>query len=159
MSTALATTQQTSLPAAPKKQQRALTPTGKLREALDLMVFGPTTGENAGMAMSLAEACRAVNLHYASMRKALEKPHVRTYLNRQKEVFRASASAQNISALVKLRDGDNAMAALGAIKTLEQIGTDTQASAQRVQSPGIVILVGSAPTPPTLDIHVNSERT
>jgi hypothetical protein len=131
-------------PAKPDKPSRALKVTGKLKTALDLMVFGPTDGEQPGIALSLADACRATNLHYATMRKALDKPHVRQYLNAQKQVFRASVSAANISRLAEIRDtSGNAMAKLGAIKVLEGISDDPAAAAGVSRAAGVVIIIGS----------------
>lgn len=127
---------------------------GKLKLALDLMVFGPEEGDAAGEAMSFIEAARKVDFSPQAMRLALEKPHVRAYLKAQKEVFRASASAQNISVLVKLRDkSGNGMVQLGAVKTLEQMGDEIGAAGAAPQArPGLVIVVvGGASVEQTLN--------
>jgi hypothetical protein len=116
--------------------------TGKLKVALDLMVFGPTEGDNLGCALAMDDAAREAGLTTRTIRLALDRPHVRQYLNQQKQVFRASASAQNISALVKLRDkSGNAMAQLGAIKVLEQIGDEPGAGAAAARTPGMTIVI------------------
>lgn len=143
MDNALATT---TPPAAPtttdRKTKRSLAVTGKLRDACLLMVFGPEDGDDAGCALSMDEAARKAGITTRQIRKALDKPHVRQFLNQQKQVFRASASAQNISRLVELRDeSENAMAKLGAIKLLEQV--DEQADRKATaRTPGVVILIG-----------------
>jgi hypothetical protein len=109
--------------------------TGKLRKALELMVYS---------GMSFDKAAQAVQLTTRAMRLALERPHVIRYLKEQKQVFRASVSSQNIFKLADIRDNsDNAMAQLGAIKVLEQIDNDT-ASNQRQSMPGFVILVAGS---------------
>jgi hypothetical protein len=124
------------------KPSRSLRPTGRLKQALDLMVYGPEEGELAGCALSMDAAAREVGLTTRAIRLALDKPHVRTYLNGQKHVFRTSASAANISALVRLRDNSgNAMAQLGAIKTLEQLDDNQPAGAAPQQRAGMVIVV------------------
>ena len=107
---------------------------GKLKKALDLMVF---------QGLWFVEASKQVGLLPQAMRKALEKPHVISYLREQKQVFRASVSSQNIFKLADIRDNaDNAMAQLGAIKVLEQIDGDVKANQQSNQ-PGFVIVIAS----------------
>ena len=130
----------------------------KLRSALDLMVFGLTEGDKAGNALDFSDAARAVGFNVRAMRKALERPHVRAYLKAQKEVFRASASAQNISALVKLRDeSGNGMVQLGAIKTLEQMTDDPAAQGTPQARPGLVIVVvNGANQPQAIEHSLNS---
>jgi hypothetical protein len=138
----------TSSPAKPvtpspaPKASKSLRPTGRLKQALDLMVFGPETGELAGCALAMDAAAREVGLTTRAIRLALDKPYVRQYINAQKHVFRTSASAQNISALVRLRDNSgNAMAQLGAIKTLEQLDDEQGPGSAPQQRAGMVIVV------------------
>ena len=140
---ALATTATPRTPATDDKPKRSLRVTGKLKDACDLMVFGPLEGDKAGCALAMDEAARAAGLSTRAIRLALDKPHVRQYLNQQKQVFRASASAQNISALLQLRDKiGNAMAQLGAIKLLEQTDEETERKAS-ARTPGVVIQIVS----------------
>jgi hypothetical protein len=147
-------------PAPTDKPKRALQVEGKLKAALDLMVFGPQEGENAGLALDLAQACRSVGMRYSSMRKAIEKPHVRQYLSAQKQVFRAAASAQNISYAVKMRaDAGNAMAQLGAMKFIEQDAEQSERSAASARTPGIVVQIinqGASEAKPVTTIDVVS---
>lgn len=138
---------------------------GKLKAALHLMVFGPTEGDNAGIALSWIEAAKAADFHVQAMRKALDRPHVQAYLRAKKQVFRASASAQNISVLVKLRDtSGNGMVQLGAVKVLEQIGDEPGAGSVQQRAPGMVIVVmnGTNPTTPLTEPsiinHLDEER-
>jgi hypothetical protein len=105
---------------------------GKCKRALDRMVWEGQPWD---------EAAKAENYTVASMRKALERPHVRAYLQEQKQVFRASASSQNISRLVKIRDQDeNRMASLGAVKLLEE-GSEIGGNDTPVRTPGISIQI------------------
>lgn len=122
-------------------KSKALKVTGTLKATLDLMVFGPSEGDKAGLALDLADACRETGFRFSSMRKALERPHVRQYLNAQKQVFRAAASAQNISYAVKMRsDSGNAMAQLGAMKFIEADEQQHQRQST-APTPGITIVI------------------
>lgn len=113
-----------------KQERRRVT--GRVKLACDAMVW-----EGLDWQAAAAKA----NLHVRSMRLALERPHVKQYLAEQKQVFRASASAQNISRLVDIRDqSDNKMASLGAIKLLEE-GSDPGGNDAPVRTPGISIQI------------------
>jgi hypothetical protein len=106
----------------------------KLKAALDMMVWEGKPWN---------EAAQVVNFDVSSMRKALERAHVRAYLNQQKEVFRASISSQNTFRLAQIRDQDeNKLAALGAIRQLDN-RPEEEARAAAAKSPGIVIFVGN----------------
>ena len=145
MSTVIATTQQPpALPPAPKKE-RCLEVRGKLRQAIMLMVYE---------GLPYNEAANKVDFTVAAMRSALERPHVIRFLREQKQVFRASVSAQNIHALQRLRDGSgNAMAQLGAIKVLEQLDDEQQPGAAAKSLPGLqIVIVQSGSQPPTIDV-------
>ena len=77
------------------------------------------------------------------MRVALERMPTRQYIKEQREVFRSSISAKNFHRLAELRDQSaNPMAALGAVKVLEQI--ESQPQAMRNERPGLVVVL-SAP--------------
>lgn len=89
------------------------------------------------------EAARKQDFTVRAMRYALERPHVIRYLREQKQVFRASASSQNISRLVAIRDqGSNAMAQLGAIKLLEQVDEQEERKGA-VRTPGVTIVIAT----------------
>ena len=86
--------------------------TGRLAEAIELMIEEGKPWD---------DAARAVGMSARSMRKALDKPHVIAFLRTRKQVFRALASAGNISALVDVRQNSgNAMARVQAVRALEQ---------------------------------------
>src|SRR5262245_50349308 len=84
----------------PTRPNRPLQPTGRLKSALDRMVFGAADG----IPLDYVEAGRTVGLSSRSMRRALERPHVRAYLNQARQVARASINAKNIWRLGQLRD-------------------------------------------------------
>lgn len=92
-----------------------------------------------------------------SVRTALNKPHVKAYYLKQLEVLRTSERARNIHALVEVRDQQkNQMARVGAVKALEQLSDEQQASANTQQLPGLVVVVNTFPRvsadPPTIDV-------
>lgn len=124
--------------------------TGRVKQALDAMVYEGKRFD---------EAAQQAGLTVRTMRYALERPHCLTYLREQKQVFRASVSAQNIHKLAELRDtSGNAMAQLGAIKVLEQIDSDPQSQSGGIRSPGFMIVVNAGSQPagslkPLIELH------
>lgn len=117
----------------PARKPKPLQVTPKVAKALSRMV---ELGE------TYQDAAAAVGLHIRAMRKALDKPHVLSELRKRKQVFREAVSAQNIHRLAELRDASgNAMAKLGAIKVLEQIGDDPQHQAARQSMPGFNLVI------------------
>lgn len=143
MSTSVATSDPAFPTAAePKKKHGNARVFGKLKLALGFMVWG----DEAGEPMEFADAARKANLSVRAMRLALERPHVIRYLSEQKQVFRKSVSATNISHLRKIRNASgNAMAQLGAIKLIEQMDERAPSSAgtQRNAAPGVVVIVNA----------------
>jgi hypothetical protein len=129
------------LPAKPSREPHTRTDrvTGRLKAALDAMVFGNADG----IPLDYVAAGRTVNLSARSMRRALERPIVRQYLKTQKQVFREAASAANIQSLVRIRDaGRNETARVNAIKVLEDLGDqEHQRAASPVMSPGLSIVI------------------
>lgn len=154
MSTEVATATNSSPVIPSKEKKRALKVSGKLKTALDLMVFGDQSDGNQ-RAFTFVEAARAVKMNAAAMRKALEKPHVRQYLNAQKVVFRESASAQNISRAIELRDQDeNKTAAIQAIRYLDgegSAGNRVNVGVQVNVTPGVVIDLTEPKGPPVIE--------
>lgn len=93
---------------------------------------------------SLDEAARTAGLTTRSVRLALEKPHVIAFLKAEREVFRAYISAQNIHRAAEIRDSaGNAMARLGAIKVIEQLGDDNAGGSSTSRAPGVMIVIGA----------------
>jgi hypothetical protein len=109
--------------------------TGKLKRALDAMVWEASRRDDAAKAAGMA-------VH--GLREALRKPHVRAYYLAQLDVLRTSERARNIHTLAAVRDQEsNQMARVQAVKALEQIG-DEAAPGTR-QSAGFVIMVVGSP--------------
>jgi hypothetical protein len=114
-----------------------LTPRGKLKTALDLMIWG---GED-GLAVDWVGAAKLVGLRTRTLRLAIQKPHVRTYLNEQRRAMLAGISAKNISRAAAIRDQDeNRTAAVNAIRFLED-GGNSGGPAGPVRVPGVVIQI------------------
>ncbi len=127
---------------------------GKLKDALDLMIFG---GDDR-VALAWSDAARTVNFSPQAMRKALQKAHVQRYLRDQRQVLLAAISGQNPSRLAALRDQDsNPAAAVRAAMALETIGAVEETRTRHTSTPGFVVFIGTPPpgalAPPTVDVH------
>lgn len=119
----------------PPKANRKNAPqvTGKLVIALKAIVW---EGQELQQAATLA------GLTTHAVRLALSRPHVIAFLKAEREVLRQYVSAQNIHHVVAMRESGNAMAALGAMKLIEQMGTDNAGrSIGSVGSPGLTIQI------------------
>jgi hypothetical protein len=104
--------------------------TGKLKVALDLMVW---SGEKR------ADAAAKAGLADASLRGALRKPHVLQHYNAEPAALRTSLRAKNIHRLDTIADNSkNDMAKVAAIKTMEVIADQ----ADEKQRPGNALLPG-----------------
>jgi len=125
---------------APTRQQIAaegrsapLKVTGKLKVALDAMVW---------QGMKRAAAAHHAGLKEQSLYVALLRTHVKAYYLSQLEVLRTSERSRNIHRLTEIRDKADNMPAVQAIKMLEQLADEAHgpgASAQR--APGVTVIV------------------
>jgi hypothetical protein len=132
---------------------RRLKITGKLKTALDLMVWGNTDG----IPLDYDDAARTANLTARSMRRALERPHVRMYLRQQRDVFRASISARVIFRLDELaRQNDNRGAAVSASRAILQLDEEAETRPRSLHQvvPGLVLVINapSSATPKPIDV-------
>jgi hypothetical protein len=125
---------------AAKDRSGKLTVSGKLKVALDAMLFD---------AASRSDAAKTAGMTDHSLRAALRKAHVSAYYNRGLQVLRQSERARNISALAEVRDQTgNAMARVAAVKALEQLSDEADRTpAGPVTVPGLTILIVNAPAP------------
>jgi hypothetical protein len=117
---------------------------GRLKQALDLMIWGDGTRRY----LPDNEAAAIAGLHVLSIRNALTKPHVLAYYREQREVLRARESPANIHRLCEIRDAADNMPAVNAIRALEQIGDDQQTNRPNTPSPGISIRIVQVSSPP-----------
>jgi hypothetical protein len=135
-----------------KPDIKPLQPTKIVREAIDMMVHIGTHRD---------EAAKAVGMLPKSLYKALAKPHVKRYFNEQLEVLRTAARARNFHRLESIREQDsNPMAAVNAIKTLEQLSEESSnRGAGLPTQPGLQIVIVQAPAkhPPIIDVTPNDD--
>jgi hypothetical protein len=133
----------TEQPEAKKRPDKRERVTGRLRQALDLMVFGDETGKP----LDYIDAGRTMNISARSMRRSLERPAVRQYLQAQKQVARASASAGNIWHLADIaKQRSNMNAAVNAIRAIDE-GDPEAFRAPSRDGPGITIRIIAPPSP------------
>jgi hypothetical protein len=148
-------------PAMPTRQKLAIegrsrkgAVTGKLRAALELMVWEglkrDAAAEKAGLASS-------------SLRFALRKPHVLAFYRAECDALRNSLKARNLHRLDTIADGSkNDMARVASIKALEQISdiADERQGKPAGHLPGlqIVIIQGGAARPAAEPIEVFSRH-
>jgi hypothetical protein len=145
---------------AAKERSGKLTVSGKLKAAIDLMLYEGSRR---------AEAAIAARMTDHGLREAFKKPHVKAYYNAGLEVLRTSERARNISALAGVRDkSDNDMAIVSAAKALEQIAEPNGPGGpgggrggragwciDLSESPGVVIhIVGPERDPPVRTIDI-----
>lgn len=131
----------TSLPAPVDTKPKPPKVTGKLRQALDLMVWQGTKRD---------EAATQAGMLPKSLYNALRKHHVKAYYLGELEVLRTSARARNIHVLEEVRDQTgNQMARVNAVKALEQISDDPQRGPAAQTVPGLVIQIVQQAAPLT----------
>jgi hypothetical protein len=103
-------TLQTRQAIAAKDRSGRMTVTGKLKVALDLMLFDGSRRD---------DAAKAAGMTIHGLREAFKKPHVKAYYNHGLVVLRESERARNIKRLTEIRDKADNMPAVQAIKELE----------------------------------------
>jgi hypothetical protein len=99
-------------PERPRRTQRV---GKKLFHAIELIVFE---------GKALGEAAAEAGLTTYTLRQAFARPHVLAHLRERREVLRAAASGKNILRLCQIRDADNNMPAVNAIKCLEGLNEE-----------------------------------
>jgi hypothetical protein len=132
---------------AAKERSGKLTVSGKLKVALDEMLFKGSCR---------ADAATAAGMTDHGLREAMKKPHVKAYYASGLEILRTSERARNIFALAKVRDSsDNGMAVVSAAKALEQLADVAPAAGASDRRPGVVIQIiqkRDEPTPQIIDV-------
>ena len=97
--------------------------------------------------LDYAHAAADAGISTRNMRLALTKPHVIAYYRSQCDVLRNAHRARNIHRLAQIRDAEDNMPAVNAIKALEQLA-DEQTNNKQTTSPGVTIrIVNVAATP------------
>jgi hypothetical protein len=129
-----------SSPGGTNSKRRVRAPGGKVRAAIDFMVW---QGHHRD------EAAKLSGIKPKSLYNAFRKHHVRACYLAQLEVLRTSERARNIHRLCEIRDAANNMPAVQAIKTLEALTDDIPAGGGGQQRmPGLVIQIVNAPQAP-----------
>jgi hypothetical protein len=130
-------------PERPRRTQRV---GKKLFHAIELIVF---EGKELG------EAAAAAGLTTYTLRQAFARPHVLAHLRERREVLRAAASGKNILRLCEIRDAENNMPAVNAIKVLEGLDEEQPwRTANAADARGVTIRIISITQPepkPVLD--------
>jgi hypothetical protein len=116
-----------------KSEHKSLMPSGKVRTAVDLMIWSGTHRD---------AAAKAAGLTPKSLYNAFRKHHVRQYYLAQLEVLRTSAKAKTFHRLEALADQDeNRNAAVAACKVILTDEAPPYSSAAGPSMPGFVIIV------------------
>ncbi len=124
--------------AQPTKVERKLTVTRKVKAAIDAMVWE---------GLKRADAAKQAGLAEHSLYVALTRPHVKQHYLSQCEVLRLSGRARRIHRLDAISEqDDNKQAAVNAIRALDNMAEDEAASTTRRSSPGVTIVIQSAPS-------------
>lgn len=115
--------------------------TGRLKQALDMMVWNNATDY---------EAAIQTGMTLAALRLALQRPHVRSYFRSEHASLRERENPRNTHTLLEVRDQtDNQMARVQAVRTMmamdEQVFGGRSNSAN-TSTPGVVIVIQGAVT-------------
>ena len=112
-------------------QPQPLRVAGKLAVALRSMIHDAT---------EFQQACEQAGTTTRAVREALDKPHVRAFIKRERQMRLERALLGNITELERIRTGDGA-AAVSAIKLLEEMAGDKAQAASTVAAttPGVTI--------------------
>jgi hypothetical protein len=142
----LLTTFPTRQAAAIEGRSRRGAVTGKLKAALDLMVWDNLKRKDAAEKAGLADS---------SLRFAFRKPHVMAYYHAALKALRDNLRASNVHRLDGIADeSKNDMARVAAVKALEQIADqadERQRSGSQVL-PGLqIVIVNGTSTPKVIE--------
>lgn len=132
---------------AAKDRSSPLKVTGRLRHAVELMIW---------QGHSRDEAAAAAGLKPKSLYNAFRKHHVRAFFRAELGALRESAHAKNFHHLEKIAaESANDMARVSAIKTMSAIAESEEhaSTGGRITQPGMTILiVQPAAIPPAIDV-------
>jgi hypothetical protein len=137
---------------AAKDRSGKLTVSGKLKVAIDLMLYEGSCRSDAAKAAGMTDH---------GLREAFKKSHVKGYYNAGLVVLRESERAKNIRRLAEIRDKADNMPAVQAIKTLEQLVDADEGSRGSIghSVPGVTIRIIQPEAPrPTIDITPDTDE-
>ena len=101
---------------------------------------------------SFVDAGKQHGVSAQMMRRWLGRTEAIHFLRKTRAQFRAAACAGNEHFLVAIRSGDNSMAAVNAIKVLEQISDGEIARPSTAPTPGITLVIHQPAAAPIVDI-------
>lgn len=137
---AIATAKPSQALANPPKEAKIERVTGKVRTAIEAMVWE---------GLPRKEAAERAGISEHGLYKAMVKPPVKAFYAQQCEVLRTSGRARRIHRLeAMLEQSDNKAAVINAALALESIGTDqATVNAQQSSQPGVIVqIITNAPT-------------
>lgn len=118
--------------------------TGRLKQALDLMVWHNLTDN---------EAAVKAKLTVTAIRLALRRPHVRAYFREQSDVLREREGPRGIHTLIQVRDQlGNQNARVAAVREMRQANEDAPASRGSQSQPGLTIVINTVAQPTIRDV-------
>jgi hypothetical protein len=137
--------------AAVEGRSKRLRVTGKLRVAIEAMIWEGLTRKDAAAKAGLADS---------SLRFAMRKSHVMAHFNAELANLRTSLRARNVHRLDDIaHKSANDMARVQAVKTLEQLADVAEQNHRPGQTttPGIqIVIVQRVPAPKLADLPVIS---
>jgi hypothetical protein len=89
----------------------------------------------------LVAAARASGLRPDTLRRHLHRIVTIGFIHRERKAFRAALCSSNEYFLGEIRSGDNSMAAVNAIKVLEQLDDEQHRAGSDAQVAGITIQI------------------
>lgn len=129
------------------KNGRKLRMTRRVQHCIDLMVWD---------GLKRDDAAEKAGMKANSLYVALRKPDVRAYYLSECEVLRTSGRARRIHRLEQMAEqDDNKQAAVNAIRALDNISDEQQASIGASRSPGFQIVIVNSQSQPKPLIELN----
>jgi len=124
-------------PLRPKHEPRKLRVTGKVRQAINAMVW---------QGLKRDEAAEHAGLQPHSLYVAFRLPHVKQAYLKELEVLRTSERARNVHTLLDVRESENQVARIQAVRTLEEMDDENIPNRRGIQAiPGVTVVIQAAP--------------
>src|SRR6266566_3565956 len=111
-----------------------------VRDMIVFMVRGDPNDEE-GKPLDFVTAGRLAGLAPDLARRYLDRGNFRVALRAERKAFRMALNAGNELALARIRDGENAMAAVRSIQLLEQIDDSETRAPGAPTAPGFAIVI------------------
>jgi hypothetical protein len=133
-------TDNVDLPATSTERSKPLAVTGRLKMAIELMIWEKHSRDDAAKAAGMAPK---------SLYNAFRKHHVLAYFRAELRALKESARAKNFHHLEKIAaESGNDMAKVAAIKVMENLTEEEgRGAAGPVTQPGLTIVIQNAPAP------------